>query len=256
MSLRVIWQILVVLCVILSCSEKEFTKDPAESFKIAREPYDDGDYEIAVTRLGEFKARFPYSQYAVEAELLLANAQFELEQFEEAAVSYPQFVKLHPKHPKLDFAMYRVGECYWQLAPEEIDREQDFTHRAIEEWEKLTDRLPNSRFSKKARKLVAEGKRRIAESYEFVSDFYCKLDLHHACAYRFIKLARKYPQFKDLRKKALSEAAMALKIVSKQKKEDPDSDKNLYFNSLSAEQISKLSVQLEQEAQKVKLKDD
>ena len=236
----------------MSCVDKEMSKNPVEAYKSSKEAYDDGDYEIALTTLGEFKSRFPYSQYAVEAELLIANSHYELEHYEEAAVAYSQFVKLHPRHAKLDFAMYRVGESYWMLSPEAIDREQEFTRKAIDEWQKLIDRLPNSKYSKQARALVLKGKRRVADSSEFVAAFYCKQEIYSACAFRYISLAREFPEFKDMRKGALSKAGDALIIISKVKKEDPKSDKNIYFSTLDSQQIVALAKKLKNEARKVR----
>lgn len=236
------------LLILGACKDEEASKDPATAYATAKEPYDDGDYDIAITKLGEFKSRFPYSQYAVEAELLIADSQFRLENFEDAAISYSQFAKLHPKHPQLDFALYRVGESYWMLSPEEIDREQEFTHKAIAEWQVLINRLPNSSYSKKAAKLLKEGQQRIAESFEFAAKFYCKQEIYHACAFRSINLAREFPQFKKMRKSALLRAADALVKVADMKTEDPSSDKNIYFNTLDADQIRSLSRKLRSEA--------
>ncbi len=237
--------LLLKACVILvlgvgfwSCSEKEFDpNDPAKSFGIAKEPYDDENYEIALTRLGEFKSRFPYSKYAAEAELLIANSHFELEHYTEAALAYEQFVKLHPKHPQVDYAAFRVGESYWQDSPEDIDREQDYTIKAIREWEKLIERTPDSAYAKKAKELVSQGKRRVAESIAFIVRFYCKQDIYHACAYRAIQLADEYPEFADLRVEALEYAIKALDEVAVAKTKDPTSDKNLYFKTMTADEI-------------------
>ena len=221
------------------CTEKEFDpNDAKKSFGLAKEPYDDGRHDQAITKLGEFKSRFPYSQYAVEAELLIANSHFELEHYSEAAAAYQQFAKLHPKHAKVDYALFRIGECYWSEAPEEVDREQEYTQKAVDEWEKLVAKLPDSVYAKKAVGLINDGKRRLADSDDFASKFYCKLEIYHACAYRYIILARDYPQFLDLKKTALSEAARALDEVAKQKKADTESDKNIYFKKYSAEAIS------------------
>ena len=232
------------------CTEKEFDPaDPAKSFTIAREPYDDENFEIAVQRLGEFKSRFPYSKYATIAELFIANSHFELGNYEEAAVSYSQFVKLHPNNEKVDFAMYRIGESYWIDSPEEVDREQEFTHKAIEEWEKLVKRFPQSQYTKKAQKFIAEGQRRIAESYEFIADFYCKMEIIHACAYRFELLAEKFPEFKDLYNKSLQQAALALDQLAELKKADPESDKNIYFKTMTAAQIKMRAAELRKRLQ-------
>ena len=86
---------LFYLILMTNCSEKEFNPEqPHESFIIAKEPYDDGNYDIALTKLGEFKSRFPYSQYATEAELLIANSHFKLLHYAEATASFKQFIKL------------------------------------------------------------------------------------------------------------------------------------------------------------------
>lgn len=221
-----------------ACAEKEFDpNNPEKSYAIAKEPYDDESWDLAITRLGEFKSRFPYSKFASEAELLIANSQFELEHYTEAALAYEQFVKLHPKHPKVDYAMFRVGESYWQDSPPAIDREQDYTLKAIKEWNKLIEKMPDSTYAKKARELVQQGKRRVAESIAFVVRFYCKQDIFHACAYRAIQLADEYGEFADLRIEAMEHAVFALKKVAEAKAKAPDSDKNLYFKTMSAEEI-------------------
>lgn len=230
--------ILSVGILVLGCEEKEFDpNDPAKSYGIAKEPYDDENYEIAVQRLGEFKSRFPYSKFAVEAELLIANAQYELGRYTESALAYEQFVKLHPKHPKVDYAAFRVGESYWQDAPEEVNREQDYTVKAVREWEKLIGKFPDSPYAKQAKGLVQKGKRRIAESIEFVASFYCKQQIYHACAYRSIQLADEYPEFTDLRVKALENAIFSLDKVADAKALDESSDKNLYFMQMSTQEI-------------------
>ena len=228
------------LCLVFlsACSEKEFDpNNPEKSFGIAKEPYDDENYDIAITRLGEFKARFPYSKYASEAELLIANAKYELGHYTESALAYEQFVKLHPKHPKADFAQYRIGQSYWQDAPEAIDREQDYTIKAIKEWDKLILKYPDSTYIKEVKGLIAVGKRRVAESILFVVRFYWKQEIYHACAYRSIQLADEYAEFSDIRLEAMEFAIKSLDHVAVNKALDPTSDKNLYFKTMTAEQI-------------------
>ncbi|MBF0440515.1 MAG: outer membrane protein assembly factor BamD [Oligoflexales bacterium] len=235
------------------CSEKDYNKsDPAESFAYAKEPYDDESYDTALTRLGEFKSRFPYSKYAVEAELLIANSHFKLEHYEEAAAAYAQFVKLHPKHEQVDFAMYRVGESYWVDAPEAINREQEYTFKAIEEWNKLIVRFPKSKYSEKAAEFIEKGKRRIAESFDFIAKFYCKLEIYHACAYRYQLLVRDYPQYKDLYKNALEQAGKAFLKLSEIKAADPESDKNIFFKKMSSSELKENGEKLIKESAEVR----
>ena len=230
--------ILIIIFVFIGCAEKEIDpKDPKKSFAIVKEPFDDGYYERAITKLGEFKSRFPYSQYTAEAELLIADAQFKLDKYPESAASYEQFIKLHPKHPRADYAQFQIGQSYWESAPDDIDREQDYTQKALTEWKKLLEKYPTSDLSAKAKELIAKGQRRLAEASEFIAEFYCKKEIYHACAYRFMKILDKFPEYPDIRKNALKKVVFALEKVAQKKDLDPSSDKNLFFKTMSAEQI-------------------
>ena len=227
-----------MLLFIYSCAEKELDpNDPKGSFATAKAPYDDSRYEDAIRRLGEFKSRFPYSQFAAESELLIADSHFHLDHFQEAAAAYDTFVSLHPKHPKADFAMFRVAESYWQDAPEAVSREQEYTSKAIQEWNELIKKYPQSEYSKQAEEYVAKGTRRLAESIQFIARFYCKQEIWHACAFRYIHLLEKYPEYKDMSNEALERAAFALEKVADAKEKDPTSDKNLFHRSMTAQQI-------------------
>ncbi|MDA9950972.1 outer membrane protein assembly factor BamD [Oligoflexaceae bacterium] len=236
---KVLMILTILLSPFLSCVDDNYdANDASESFLRARQDYDDENYAMAIQSLGEFKARFPYSKLATVTELMIADSHFQLEQFEEAAVNYRQFAKLHPKHEKVEFSLYRVGLCYWYLSPEEIDRDQNFTKQAVDEWRKLIDRAPNNDFSLKARKLIKEGHLRIAENQEFAAKFYCKLEKWAACAFRSLAVANEYPEFKSMKKESLLRAGKALKILSEIKRKDPDSDANTYFNLMSADDIA------------------
>ena len=240
--------------ILSSCAEKEFDPaDPAGSFKTAREGYDDENWDRAITRLGEFKSRFPYSQYAVEAELLIANAHYELGHYAEAAVAYQQFAKLHPKHAKVDFALFRIGESYWAESPDDVDREQEMTGKAVEAWEDLVAKQPASPYATKAKELIATGKRRIAESFRFVARFYCKQEIYHACAFKYMKMVDQFPQFADLQKEGYLQAARALEEVAKAKEADPTSDKNMFFRDMTAQQIRDKAAEFKKRGEEMKL---
>lgn len=241
--------LLVFVSALPACVDEDYDKnDASASFLQAREEYDDQNYTMAIQSLGEFKARFPYSKLATVAELMIADSHFQLEQYEEAAIAYKQFAKLHPKHEKVEFVLYRVGLCWWYGAKEDIDRDQGYTRRAVQEWSELVDRAPNNEYALKARKLIAEGNRRIAENLQFVARFYCKQEKWGACVYRHLMVANEFPQFKDMKKEALREASRGMFVLAKQKAADPDSDKNTYFNLMSAAELEKKAQDLRQEA--------
>ncbi len=237
--------VLVGALTVAACSEKEFDpNDAKKSFGIAKEPYDKGHFEDAVKRLGEYKARFPYSQFAAEAELLIAECEFNLDHFQEAATAYDTFVKLHPKHPKAEYAKYRVAESYWEDSPDVITREQEYTEKAVKRWEEIIQKNPKSEYASKSQEMIGKGRRRLAESVQFVARFYCKREIWHSCAYRYQELLDKYADMKDLADEALIMAAKALDHVADAKEKDPASDKNLYHRAMTAQQIREKAANL------------
>ncbi len=237
----------------LSCTKDDVDPtDPKAAYVNAKEYFDDESYDLAIQKFREFKARFPYSQYAAEADLLIADSEFELSQFIEAATSYEQFVKLHPLHPKLDYAMYRVGLSYWQEAPDTPDRDQDFTYSAIKAWEDMLQQKKDSPLAPDAQKKIIEGKDRLSKTYQFIAKFYCKMEIYHACAYRYVKLMKKFPEFKALNYEAALMTAKAFEMLAKGKSKDPESDKNFYYRDLTPEKLQALSVEFKKKAEEFK----
>ena len=68
------------------------------------------------------KSRFPYSKYAVLAELRLADAEFGAEQYLEAIDSYRLFIKFHPTHEMVanGYASFQIGEAYYKQLPRRL----------------------------------------------------------------------------------------------------------------------------------------
>src|SRR5258706_13125467 len=90
----------------------------AEYSVSAQKNYDKGvkeldakDWVAASKYFGFIKSRFPYSKYAVLAELRLADAEFGAEQFLEAIDSYRLFIKFHPTHEMVanGYTSFRIG---------------------------------------------------------------------------------------------------------------------------------------------------
>ena len=78
-SFKNIFILMLSLPLLLSCQEKSFDPtDPSDVFARAASPYNDGLYDIALQKLGEFKSRFPYSKHTSQAELMMADSHFQL----------------------------------------------------------------------------------------------------------------------------------------------------------------------------------
>src|SRR5688500_17340735 len=77
------------------------------------------DWVAASKYFSFIKSRFPYSKYAVLAELRLADAEFGAEQYLESIDSYRLFIKFHPTHEMVvnGYASFRIGEAFFRQLP-------------------------------------------------------------------------------------------------------------------------------------------
>ena len=65
---------------------------------------------------------YPFSQYAVEAQLGIADCYFSQEQWSDAIFHYRDFEKLHPSHQAIGRVRYQLGEAYHaQSLPYDLD---------------------------------------------------------------------------------------------------------------------------------------
>ena len=58
-------------------------------------------YQDAIDKFQEVVDNYPYSEYAVAAELKIADSYFEQERWDEALSYYRDFAELHPEHEKV-----------------------------------------------------------------------------------------------------------------------------------------------------------
>ena len=151
------------------------------------------NYERGLAKLGDkswaaaakyfafIKSRFPYSKYAVLAELRLADAEFGAEQYLEAVDSYKMFVKFHPTHEMVvnGYASLRIAEAYYEMLPGDFwilppsyEKDQSSVEDAEEELRNFLEKYPDSQFRKKAEALLAKVGRRLAEHEWYVARYY------------------------------------------------------------------------------------
>ncbi|HYU16346.1 MAG TPA: outer membrane protein assembly factor BamD [Candidatus Acidoferrum sp.] len=139
------------------------------------------DWVAAAKYFSFIKARFPYSKYAVLAELRLADAEFGAEHYLQAIDAFKQFVKFHPSHEMVrnGYASFRIAGSYYQMLPDDLwilppsfEKDQSGTSDAHRELTEFLRKYPTSPQLKKARALLARINLRLAEHEMYVAKFY------------------------------------------------------------------------------------
>ena len=181
---------------VLSCASDEKNADTAEAaFKIAKD-YDDSErYLVAIQRYADVKNKFPYSSYATEAELAIADVHFKNEDYPEAQITYQNFKEFHPKHAKTDYVIYRTGMSYFLQLPETIDRDITLANDAIYSFNELNKKYPGSTYLPGAKENRQKAFVMLNEKELYIADFYFKQKLYDSATLRYIGAYRKFQDF-------------------------------------------------------------
>jgi outer membrane protein assembly factor BamD len=224
---RVIPLFLAIICMLLllnGCGlwhslfggEEELT--PAELMSNGIEEFNDGNFEAAAQLFQKVKDRYPYSKYATQAELKMADAQYEKDLFDEAYDAYTEFEKLHPRNPSIPYVMFQKGMCNFKRAGT-IDRDQSPTRKAQEDFERLIKMHRRSPYAERARRKVRECYIKQAEHEVYVGDFYFKMGKYGPAMERYIYLIEHYPDVGQYHS-ALEKIKICKEKIAEQKEED------------------------------------
>lgn len=167
-------------------------RTPPELMLQGQEYLDEGRYLAASEAFQQIKDRYPYSRYALKAELLLADAMFLREEYNTAYELYDEFERLHPRNPDIPYVIFRKGECHLEQVST-IDRDQSHTHAAKDEFERLVKRFPNDRYAKVARKKIRKCLIYLAEYELYVGHFYFGKGNFRAAKGRYEYIIENYP---------------------------------------------------------------
>jgi len=204
-NFRTVAALALAVCVAAACR----TPEPAfEEVRPAEDLYKDGvhalegrsilgivqwvDYDKAIALFQSIIDNYPYSAYAVDAELQIADAYFADAKYDEALSYYRDFADLHPQHEKVPYAVYRSALCHQRRVLAK-GRDQAATRDAIKLLDRLLVTYPHSKYAEEAEPLWRELQVRLATSEEGVGDFYRKRGEYEAAAERYRSVLNQYP---------------------------------------------------------------
>lgn len=179
----------VLLCLIVElagCSwfRRQETTNPDELALRGMEAFEDEDYRGALKAFRTLKERYPYSRYAILAELKIGDAHFHRKEYPEAIAAYEEFASLHPKNEAVPYVLYQIGACYYEQLMTR-DRDQTATREAISSFQRLVKSYPSSAQTNKAKERIKICRELLAENELYVARFYYKSEHYKAALGRF-----------------------------------------------------------------------
>ena len=159
----------------------DYSVSAARNYQKGLHELDRKDWVAAAKYFGFIKSRFPYSKYAVLAELRLADAEFGAEQYLEAIDSYRLFIKFHPTHRDVanGYAQFKIGEAYYKQLPDDFwlfppsyEKDQSSTEDAQNELKSFLDKYPDSPYRDRAKEILKSVGKRLADHEWYVAKYY------------------------------------------------------------------------------------
>jgi outer membrane protein assembly factor BamD len=147
----------------------------------ARAELDEGNYLTAIEYYETLESRFPFGKYAMQAQIDVAYAYFKFDEPDSAITAIDRFIKLHPRHPAVDYAYYLKGLVNFERGGNILDvvSERDLSEfdrnlllRAYNDFKLLVERFPSSEYATDARKRMIYLRNQLARADYIVASYY------------------------------------------------------------------------------------
>ena len=190
--------VFLILFLVIACSSGD-EESPDERL-LEKDLYDTaqlrlkgGNYESAIYSLEALERRFPFGRYAEQAQAELIYAYYMNYNFEQAISAAERFIKLHPRHPHVDYAYYLKGLSgfrddvnFFSRFIEDNASMKDVSEaqKSFEDLSEFLDRFPGSVYAPHAKQRLIYLRNLLAKHEIYVSNFYIERGAYVAAASR------------------------------------------------------------------------
>jgi outer membrane protein assembly factor BamD len=181
---------LVLVLTSAGCSQRKVPSGQ-DYYTQARAYYSMGQYRGAVDNYQHLIDQYPFSPYAEEAELRIGLAYYKMGDHAQAVAALSDFQRMHPTSKNLALATYYLGMTYYDQVGKP-DRDQSNTERALQQFEIIEQRFPESQFGELAHQRIVICRELLARNELYIGDFYTSRANFRASESRLAELMEKY----------------------------------------------------------------
>jgi outer membrane protein assembly factor BamD len=167
----------------------------------AQAALDSKSFSKAVSLYEAQEARYPFGDYAPQAQLNVAYAYYKNDDPEAAIAAADRFIKTHPRNLSVDYAYYLKGLVNYNRGIGFIDRflPTDSTQRdpgsardSYDNFQELIRRFPDSKYNNDARLRMIALRNNLAMYEVHVADFYIRRKAYEAAVNRALHVLKDY----------------------------------------------------------------
>lgn len=107
-------------------------------------------FGVAVTQFDAVEQYYPYSSWAVNAQLMHGYAEYLQNHYTESVGALDRFIALHPGSSNIAYAYYLRSLCFYEQIAD-IQRDQKGTQLALSALQDVVNRFPDTPYARDAR---------------------------------------------------------------------------------------------------------
>jgi outer membrane protein assembly factor BamD len=148
-------------------------------------------YSAATDQFSSVEQNYPYSTWAVNAQLMQGYAQYLQNHYTDALGTLNRFIQLHPTHRSIAYAYYLRALCYYEQIAD-IQRDQRGTEQAMNALQDVVNRFPDSTYATDARLKIDLCRDHLAGKEMEIGRWYENQHLYEAAIGRFQRVVDDY----------------------------------------------------------------
>ena len=162
-------------------------------YERAKQSMEVGNFSAAAQTLSALDSRYPFGPLSHQVQLDLIYSYYKSGKNEETIATIDRFIRLNPNHSDVDYAYYMRGltnmEADSNLFQElmnidRTDRDPSMSREAFEDFRRLIQQYPESKYAVDARKRMLHIKDRLARYEIAIARFYMRRQAYVAAANR------------------------------------------------------------------------
>jgi len=182
------------LLLIAACGSDEdqyVERPPEELYNTGYAYMQEGEYNKAAKAFDEVDRQHPYSQWATQAQIMSAYANYLQDKYDDAVIALDRFIELHPGNRSAAYAYYLKAICYYEQIVD-VGRDQKNTQLALDALTEVVNRFPNTDYARDASLKLDLTRDHLAGKEMEVGRFYQERQQYLAAINRFRRVIELY----------------------------------------------------------------